>query len=285
MKSFLFPGQGSQIKGMGQGLFKRFPDHTEEASQILGYPIEEICLKDPNNQLGQTEFTQPSLFVVNALSYLEIVEKEGKPDYLAGHSLGEYNALFASGAFDFATGLRLVQKRGELMAGVSGGGMAAILGLSAERISEILYNFAFDNIDIANLNSPNQTIISGPSEDLKQSEPIFQDAGATLISLPVSGAFHSRMMRPVQKRFEQILQEAQISTLQIPVIANCTARPYETSAVKRNLAEQITHPVRWVESIGTLIQKGVADFREVGPGNVLSKLVGQIKRQPNVIPS
>src|SRR5687767_7456317 len=147
---------------MGGGLFERFGELTAQADGQLGYSIEELCLKGPQERLGQTQFTQPALYVINAFTYLGKVEENGrKPDYLAGHSLGEYDALFASGVFDFLTGLKLVQKRGELMSGVQGGGMAAVVGLKSDRVSEIIYNFAFAQVDVANYNSPQQTVISG----------------------------------------------------------------------------------------------------------------------------
>jgi len=145
---------------MGRDLFDQFPAMTEMADSELGYSIKNLCLEDPNKQLSQTQFTQPAMIVVNALSYFGKLENtRQKPDFVAGHSLGEYNALLAANAFDFPTGLKLVRKRGELMAGVTGGAMAAIIGVRPERISEILYNFAFDTVGVANYNEPLQTVI------------------------------------------------------------------------------------------------------------------------------
>jgi malonyl CoA-acyl carrier protein transacylase len=136
---------------MGRGLFDQFPELVEMADSELGYSIKKLCLEDTDRQLSQTQFTQPAMYVVNALSYFGKLEKaQQKPDFVTGHSLGEYNALLAAGAYDFLTGLRVVRKRGELMAGVTRGAMAAIIGVRPERISEILYNFAFDSIDVAN---------------------------------------------------------------------------------------------------------------------------------------
>ena len=251
---YVFPGQGSQKLGMGAGLFERFRDLVEIADRQLGYSVEQLCLKDPQNQLAQTEFTQPALFVVNALSFLSRQdEQKQNPAFVAGHSLGEYNALFASGVFDFATGLKLVQKRGELMARVRGGAMAAVVGIKPDRVSELLLNFAFDGVDIANYNSPVQTAISGPEAQVRQAIPVFKEAGATVIQLKVSGAFHSRMMKPVQKEFASFFEPFPIAPMQIPVVANVTGLPYEPARIRETLARQIASPVRWTESIRFLL--------------------------------
>lgn len=274
----VFPGQGSQKVGMGAGLFERFPDQTRIADRVLGYSIESLCLKDPQAQLGNTEFTQPALFVVNALTYLARAQ-DGKatPSYLAGHSLGEYNALCAAGAFDFETGLRLVQRRGQLMSKMRGGAMAAVIGLPSDRISELLFNFAFDGVDIANYNSPTQTVISGPEAELQQAIPVLKEAGATVIALKVSGAFHSRMMKPAQKEFAEFLAGFDFKAPVIPVIANATAAPYDPAKLKETLAQQIASSVRWTETIRLLASKGEVEFEEVGPGKVLARLIQQIR--------
>ncbi len=277
---FMFPGQGSQKKGMGQGLFERYPRLTNEADQILGFSIKALCLEDPHDQLGKTQFTQPALFVVNSLSCLAKIEETGqKPDFVAGHSLGEYNALFAAGVFDFAAGLRLAQKRGELMSRVQGGGMVAVLGMPAERVSELLFNFAFDEIDLANYNSPTQTVVSGPQDEINDIVPLLKEAGASVFPLKVSGAFHSRMMAPAQQEFAAFLRTVEFAPLKIPVISNCLARPYENDSAKETLSRQITSPVRWTESIQFLLRQPNPVFQEVGPGNVLTRLVQQIESE------
>ena len=165
MTTYVFPGQGSQARGMGKDLFSAFPNEINAANQILGYPIDKLCLEDSQDQLNKTNYTQPALYVVNALSFLKKMQETGtKPDYVAGHSLGEYNALFAAGVFDFETGLRLVQKRGELMSQANGGGMAATVGLKHDNIETLLQKGNLETVSIANYNSYTQIVISGPKE-------------------------------------------------------------------------------------------------------------------------
>jgi trans-AT polyketide synthase/acyltransferase/oxidoreductase domain-containing protein len=271
---------------MGEALFHRFPELVSAANAQLGYSLEELCLRDPDKKLGQTQFTQPALYAVNALSFLAKTEDEKRqPNFTAGHSLGEYNALFAAGAFDFITGLKLVQKRGALMAEVKEGGMAAVIGLSADRINELIYSFAFDRVDVANLNSPKQTVISGPAEDVKAFSVILKEAGAKVIPLNVSGAFHSRMMEPVREQFRAFLDGFRFNDLRIPVIANATAQPYENSKIADLLARQISSSVRWTDTIRYLQSRGPMEFQEVGPGAVLTGLLKQILAEPAPAPA
>lgn len=276
---YVFPGQGSQAVGMGGDLFDRYPDLTRQASELLGYSIRELCLEDPEKRLVQTEYTQPALYVVNALTCLARREETGRePDYLAGHSLGEYDALYAAGVFDFATGLRLVQKRGELMAKVRGGGMAAVIGIPAEKVIEILRNSGCDSVDVANDNSPVQTVLSGPDEDVVRVMPKFKESGARAIKLRVSGAFHSRMMKPVEDEFRQTIAGISFGPPRIPVVANATALPYDPEAIAETLASQISRPVRWTETIRFLLGQPEPEFHELGPGTVLTKLIAQIRK-------
>jgi trans-AT polyketide synthase/acyltransferase/oxidoreductase domain-containing protein len=265
---------------MGETLFPRFKELVAAADAQLGYSLEELCLRDPEKKLGQTQFTQPALYVANALTYVARLEDDKRrPDFAAGHSLGEYNALFAAGAFDFITGLKLVQKRGALMSRVQGGGMAAVIGLPAEKIRDLLSE-NFPSVDIANLNSPKQTVISGPAADVAPASAKLKEAGSKVIPLSVSGAFHSRMMEPVALEFRAFLEEFSFGALQIPVIANALAEPYPADAIKDVLARQINSPVRWTESIQFLLKRGGMEFHEVGPGNVLSGLLRQIASEP-----
>ncbi len=278
MKTILFPGQGAQYKGMGKELFGAYPDHTKNASEILGYSIEELCLDDPNNELKLTQFTQPALYVVNALGYLKKRDEEDNTiDFFIGHSLGEYNALLAAEAFDFETGLKLVQKRGVLMGKASGGGMAAVLGVKADDIKTILVDNGLTDIDLANYNTPTQTVISGTTESIKDSLKIFRENKMRCIPLNVSAAFHSRYMRDAQKEFAEFLKQFKFSGLTTPVIANATARPYKDEKLVTTLSDQIASSVLWTESIRYLMGRGEMEFVEIGRA-VLTKMVTEITK-------
>ena len=279
MTCYVFPGQGSQKVGMGEDVFEKFPDKVSIANEILGYDIKKVCLEDPKNELNQTQVTQPALFIVSALSYLAYQEENNTPPlFVAGHSLGEYNALFAANVIDFETGIKLVKKRGDLMSKATGGSMAAIIGISAEQIQAILIDNKLDDIDIANFNEPKQTVISGESARISQAKPIFEAAGVRrYIPLAVSGAFHSRYMEAAKQEFETYLDSFTFLQPSIPVVANVTADIYSQSDVKTLLSKQITHSVRWVDSIAYLLNQNVEEFIEIGPGKVLTGLINKIK--------
>nr|AMH40436.1 transacylase [Leptolyngbya sp. ISBN3-Nov-94-8] len=275
---YVFPGQGTQVPGMGDGLFEKFPDITRAADETLGYSIKTLCLDNPDNKLNQTEYTQPALYTVNAMTYLSIKQETGRvPDFVAGHSLGEYNALFASGAFDFVSGLRLVQKRGELMAQATGGGMAAIIGLTRDQIRDVMLLYGSPDVSIANLNSPKQTVISGSMSVINDIQSSFEEAGAKLfLPLPVSGAFHSRFMESARRQFEAFLKSFQFNRPNIPVISNVEASPYPNGGIAELLAKQVTSPVRWVESMQYLLRQPNPTFKEIGPGDTLQTLLHYI---------
>jgi len=279
MTTYIFPGQGSQCKGMGGSLFSEFPEFTKKADDILGYSIQSLCLDDPLQQLGKTQYTQPALYIVNALSYFKKKREALKePAFVMGHSLGEYSALLAARVFDFETGLRLVKKRGELMSKASGGAMAAIIGLKAEDIQTILDKNRPLNVSIANHNTRTQIVISGLKEDVLRAQQLCEQAGAMLVvPLNVSGAFHSPYMSYAQKEFELFLKGFQFNTPSIPIISNYTARPYGTENISENISRQITHPVRWTESVFYVLKTGEQEFEEIGPGSVLMSLVQRIK--------
>ncbi|MBO1581236.1 ACP S-malonyltransferase [Bacillus sp. XF8] len=283
MTVYVFPGQGSQKKGMGEDLFTEFSNLTKQADDILGYSIQTLCLEDPEGNLGKTQYTQPALFIVNAFHYLKrIKETNEKPDYVVGHSLGEYNALFAAGVFDFETGLKLVKKRGELMSQCYGGGMAAVIGLNEQQVAEVLALKGLDQLDIANYNSPTQLVLSGPKEEIKRAQGIFEQTPDVQLFVPLntSGAFHSRYMQKVKLEFSSYLDKFNFFAPAIPVISNVEARPYGED-IKGNLITQIDHPVKWTESIRYLMGKRETVYLELGPGHVLTSLISQIKRQAN----
>jgi len=267
---------------MGAELFDRFSDWTTEAGDVLGYSIRELCVEDPRGELGQTAFTQPALFTVNAMMY-RARHEDGRPApaFVAGHSLGEYNALVAAGAFDFATGLGLVARRGAIMSRVRGGSMAAVIGLEPSKIEAVLAaSEAGRRLDIANYNSFDQTVIAGPKDDLDAVEPALVAAGARgCIALNVSAPFHSRYMRDAQQEFTDVLGGAALHPPQIPVISNATARPYDPAAVRETLARQIGNSVRWLDSMLFLLEQPGAEFEEVGPGTVLTKILAQIRKR------
>lgn len=283
MQAIIFPGQGSQYKGMGKALFPKYPREVDKASSLLGYPIDELCITDPNNQLGQTDYTQPALYVVNALSYYDRAEKDGAPDFLAGHSLGEYNALLAAGAFDFETGLRLVQRRGSLMAQAKGGAMLAVLQTSVDDIGAILLEQQITTIDIANYNTPTQIILSGPKEAISQAEAAFAQAKVRCIRLNVSAAFHSRYMQDVMGEFAAFLKQFSFNPLTIPVIANATARPYTDQTIADLLVRQIAGSVLWNDSVRYLmgqaqLRNQEIHFNEMGDNPVLTRMVLEIQK-------
>lgn len=279
MTVYMFPGQGSQTVGMGENLFDQFPALVKKADEVLGYSIKDLCLHDAEKKLNLTQYTQPALFIVNALTYFhKIQQTQTKPHYVLGHSLGEYNALLAAEVFDFETGLRIVQERGKLMGEVRGGSMAAVVGLNEEKINDIFGKHHLSEVEIANYNTPTQFVLSGLEEQIKQAAPIFsQVEGCLYIPLKVSGAFHSRHMKPLQASFKEFLRDIQFKAPTLPVIANVNAKPYESQHVSDNLIQQIASPVRWTDSINYLLKLGENDFEEIGPGKVLSGLLRKIK--------
>lgn len=282
MRTCMFPGQGSQVRGMGGALFDEFAELTAQADAILGYSIKELCLEDPRKELDSTCFTQPALYVVNALSYYRrLQDSVAKPDYLAGHSLGEFNALLAAGCFDFETGLKLVHKRGQLMSGVSGGGMAAVLNSTPEQVAAVLKENGLANVELANFNTPTQVVISGLKDEVTAAQPLLQKGRVLYFPLNTSGAFHTRFLAEAQQEFRVFLQAFEFAAPKIPVISNVTARPYESDAVGEMLARQISSPVQWSDSVQYLLALGSSDnpmqFDEVGHGDVLTRLVKSIR--------
>ena len=282
MRAVLFPGQGSQRRGMGADVFDRFPALVAEADRILGYSVRAQCLQGAEPGLTDTRYVQPALYVVNALMYRRRVAEHGAPDVLAGHSLGEYNALLAAGCLDFGTGLRLVRRRGELMSRANGGGMAAVLGLDLESLRSLLDRAGLTDLDLANHNSADQIVLSGPAAALRAAADAVREAGARCVPLRVSAPFHSRYMAPAAAEFGDLLGTVEFADPAIPVVANVTGRPYGADEVRATLVRQLAEPVLWWESMGWLLARGVREVAEVGPGSTLTKLWQEIQARPPV---
>ncbi|MFJ7060576.1 ACP S-malonyltransferase [Streptomyces griseobrunneus] len=280
MRCYVFPGQGTQKKGMGRSLFGRFPDLRCRADRVLGYSIEELCLENPERRLSETVYAQPAIYVVNALHWSAAQEDLPPADFFAGHSLGEYSALFAAGAFDFETGLTLVQRRAELMGQVSGGAMAAVIGVSEQIVEETLKQHDATGVVIANYNAPEQFVLSGSREELARIKSVFGKVEGVrgFVPVKVSGPFHAPAMAPAAARFRTLLASVDVGELRTPVISNVTGRPFGPDAreVRELLAEQIAKPVRWTDCIRYLRDAGVSDFTELGESKVLTSLIDRI---------
>lgn len=287
----IFPGQGSQFVGMGQELAQSSPAAAEmfaRADDILGVPFTALCWEGPEEELTRTVNTQPALFVASAAAY-EVAKARGlNADYSAGHSVGEYAALYAAGAFSFEDGLKLVRRRAELMdqaAKASNGAMAAILGLNPDQVKQAAASAVDAGIVVAaNFNSPIQTVISGEPAAVEKASAAAKEIGAKrVVPLKVSGAFHSPLMNSAADGMQNVLAESNIVDARIPVAANFTGDFELTAAeIKENLARQVVGTVRWIDCIEKLIFSGVDTFVELGPGNVLAGLVKKIAPQANV---
>ena len=290
--AFVFPGQGSQYVGMGRELIKTEIGERlfSQADEVLDFPLSDLCLDGPAEELTQTYNTQPAILTVSTIVF-EILKQRGvQPLMVAGHSLGEYSALTAANALSFSDALQLVRIRGQLMYEATKtieGGMAAIIGLSAQAVEEICRQASSaGSVKAVNYNSPVQTVISGEKAALDKAIELARNQGAKrAVSLPVSAPFHSSLMDPVAHEFQPKLERAEIKDSSVPVIANFTAQP-ETKAgdIRWNLIKQVNGPVRWSDSVQSMIQQGIDTFVEVGPGKVLTGLMRKTNREVACIP-
>ncbi|MCF3104890.1 ACP S-malonyltransferase [Streptomyces roseoverticillatus] len=283
--AILFPGQGAQFRGMGADVFDRYPGLTRFACDLLGYDLAALCREDPGDVLSRTEYTQPALYTVNALRMFEREHREERrADYYLGHSLGEYNALLAAGVLDFETGLRLVKRRGELMAEASGGGMTAVMDVPAPRLREILAEDGVEGVDVAGFNTDTQIVVAAPAEVLRAAHEAFTRRDVRFAPLRVSAPFHSRYMEPARAAFENYLREFTFRDPATPVIANVTGRPYEKGDVVRLLSRQLVEPVRWTDGVRHLLALDPGtECEEVG-GKSLLRMVQKIRRSTDRTP-
>jgi len=283
--AFLYPGQGSQKVGMGKNFSKLYPPARnifEEAHQILGFDVEKICTEGPEKELTRTYNLQPALLTINWILTRFIKEKGVLPSAVAGHSLGEYSALLAAEVIDFPEGLKIVKERARLMekAGKENkGSMAAVIGMSAEDVLKVCNQTK--DVYVVNFNCPGQVVISGRRDEVTKTGEKLKKIGARgIIPLPVSGAFHSPLMKEASKEFSSFLENFEFKDPICPVVSNSTGN-YATTGrqVKENLKLQMDHPVLWEKSMRLLLTYGFNVFLEVGPGKVLQGLMKRINKR------
>lgn len=286
--AFVFPGQGSQAVGMGEDLYNKLSEaksRFEEANEALGFSLTELVFEGPESQLKQTANTQPALLTTSYVLYEAFASKGIKPDFMAGHSLGEYSALAAAGVLSFQDAVRIVRARGQFMEQAVPGGqgaMAAVLGAEREALAALCREISDGGAvaELANLNCPGQIVVSGEKEGIEQVVSRVKEIGAKrAIPLEVSGPFHSSLMKPASAWLEAKLSEVAFRDGMTPVIANVTARSvHEASEIPSLLVRQVYSPVLWEDSVAWLIEQGVDTFVEIGPGSVLTGLIKKIDK-------
>ena len=289
--AFLFPGQGSQYPGMGKELADKYLAARSvftEADQALGFSVSDLCFTGSEDSLKLTANTQPAILTASVAAYRVLAEKGVRPDFVAGHSLGEFSALVAAGALEFADAVRLVRRRGEYMQSAvpeGVGAMAAILGLAPVQVAGLCRKAAGGQVVApANLNSPEQTVISGDAAAVKRAVELASASGAKrAVMLAVSAPFHSALMLPAQQHLEGDLRKTAFQTLRVPLVTNVDAEIITSGdEARESLIRMVTLPVRWEESVRELVEQGVNTFVEVGPGRVLTGLLRQIDRSVHV---
>ncbi len=292
MKAFVFPGQGSQFTGMAKDLYDNSSmakELLEQANDILGFRITDVMFEGSAEDLKQTKVTQPAVFLHSVL-LAKSLGNDFQPDMVAGHSLGEFSALVASGAIDFKDGLVLVSKRAMAMQKAcekQPSTMAAILGLPDEKVEEICASIKDEVVVPANYNCPGQLVISGTIEGIDKACQLMTEAGAKrALKLVVGGAFHSPLMEPAKVELEAAIQATQFKTPKCPIYQNVTTQgETDPETIKKNLIKQLTAPVKWTQSVQNMIAAGATSFTEVGPGAVLQGMIKKITKgtEPEIL--
>lgn len=289
--AFVFPGQGSQSVGMGKSLYEASvvaKEIFDKADEVLGRSISKMCFEGPEEDLKQTINTQPAILVTSIAALDALKEKtDVKPDYVAGHSLGEYGAYYAAGVLDFSTAMKLIDKRAKEMnaaAESTKGAMTAVIGMSKEAILDTIEKID-GMVSVANYNSPAQIVITGEADAVAKANDALKEAGAKrVIPLPVSGGFHSMLMEEASVKFSEILDDCDIKDAQIPVFTNVDAEP-TTAAIrfKAKMTAQIYSSVMWTQTVEKMAADGVDTIVEIGPGKVLAGLVKKTNPAINVL--
>ena len=284
-RAVVFPGQGSQVVGMGMDFAEAMPECRalfDQANEILGYDIAKICFEGPQEELNKSNHAQLGIFVASAAAFraLELREPGFEYDALAGHSLGEWTALYVAGVIRFEDTVRVLRARGEFMQAAceeNPGAMLAVMGLDGD----VLVNIAADTgCHVANFNSLAQTVLSGTAASIERAESLVQDAGAKrAVRLPVAGAFHSPLMQPAADKMAAFLREMDLCRSGTVVLSNVTAEPHSMADLRDNMVKQITSSVQWVKTIQALCAEGVEEIIECGPGKVLAGLIKRIDKR------